>query len=565
MALAGVVQPHVDLSLGDAQAQSVGTGGCQFRTAPGVTPAFCDDLSGGASPGGRAGDLDDAKWSVGRFDGIFGASDLMPYPQAPATPCKTGVSAVNSDNDILVCDSTSGHPRQFETALAAQNYALLSMRPRQLFDFSNRTGVITYNVDAATGSPLGWWTSVYITEDPVAGANDTARVSGMTPRNGVGVNFDGNNCSGALGTSLKLNDVFTYNDYTETDVPVGNGVCIQTKAGSQNHFEIRLSQSGIDVWASDYSTDGNQTFPNFRLIGAAALNLNFSQGYVHFQHGQRAPKKYAAGNGLPGVSSTYYWSNLGFDGPIAAREVPYVVSDALAGAPDTIADFPNNNNLNLGYGLLTGPNRTYSCCPQTTVSAFSLPNVNPSGATAAQLTFSIFYVANGTTNNSSTYAVKYRFNSGAWQSPGPTPEFARALYCQAWAADKPFPYDCNWSMGFAFPVALNNLVAGTNTLEIGSDGSGNSYPPILANVEVLTFQGSDSVPPPTATPSSSPPATTQSTGSCPSSAGPAPTGAWGRDFGESSCMSARWQRTGLQVRCECVRDPIHVAGLPGSG
>src|SRR5438093_10176775 len=86
------------LALGplDVASQSVSPGACEFQTAPGATPAFCDDLSGGTSPGGRAGDLDDAKWSVGRFVGEFGPSDLMPYPQAPATPCKANVTAVNS-------------------------------------------------------------------------------------------------------------------------------------------------------------------------------------------------------------------------------------------------------------------------------------------------------------------------------------------------------------------------------------------------------------------------------------------------------------------------------------
>src|SRR5260221_462078 len=42
------------------------TSGCQFLSSPITAPAFCDDLSGGSQPGGRAGDLDDSKWSVGR-------------------------------------------------------------------------------------------------------------------------------------------------------------------------------------------------------------------------------------------------------------------------------------------------------------------------------------------------------------------------------------------------------------------------------------------------------------------------------------------------------------------
>src|SRR5258708_1749838 len=73
-----------------------------------------------------AGDLDDSKWNVGRFVGNNNNMNLFPYPQTPVSACKSGVGAVNSDNDIVICDSASGHQRQFLTALGAQYYALLS-------------------------------------------------------------------------------------------------------------------------------------------------------------------------------------------------------------------------------------------------------------------------------------------------------------------------------------------------------------------------------------------------------------------------------------------------------
>src|SRR5450432_4463593 len=60
-------------TLGDASSLSIATASasspvdCQFQSAPGAAAAFCDTLSGGAQPGGRAGDLDDGKWSVARL------------------------------------------------------------------------------------------------------------------------------------------------------------------------------------------------------------------------------------------------------------------------------------------------------------------------------------------------------------------------------------------------------------------------------------------------------------------------------------------------------------------
>src|SRR4051812_8864700 len=120
---------------GTVSAQTAAT--CQFRTAPGATAAFCETLTAGTSAGGRAGELEDTKWSAGRFDGVYySGTDLMPFPLAPAAPCKAGVTSVNADNDVLVCDAASGHMGQFETAMSAQDYAVLSLRPRQAFDFT---------------------------------------------------------------------------------------------------------------------------------------------------------------------------------------------------------------------------------------------------------------------------------------------------------------------------------------------------------------------------------------------------------------------------------------------
>ncbi|MBV9557689.1 MAG: hypothetical protein JO254_11470, partial [Pseudolabrys sp.] len=93
------------------------TSSCQFLASSGATPAFCESLSGGASPGGRAGDLDDSKWSVGRFvQGGINATNNIAFPPTPAGPCKSGVTTVQPDNDIIVCDSASGHLGQFLTA-----------------------------------------------------------------------------------------------------------------------------------------------------------------------------------------------------------------------------------------------------------------------------------------------------------------------------------------------------------------------------------------------------------------------------------------------------------------
>ena len=458
--------------------------GCQFLTAtPPVAIAFCEDLSRGAAPGGRAGELDDERWSVGRIVGNFNGTNLLAFPRTPVSACKSGVESVDADGDLIVCDSASGHDGQLLTALSAQNYGLLSMRPRQVFDFTGRTGTISFNVDAVTRGLLSWWASVFVTDEPIPGANNTLKVTGEIPKNGVGVNFDGNNCSDNSGGEMRVNSVFTFANYVELQTPVNNSVCVLTRRGMLNHIEIRLSQTDIEIWASDYSTDNGQTFPNFRLIADAPINLSFTKGYVHFQQEERAPIKY----GFNPWYSNNYCSDLGFDGPVAVRETAYAVPDALTRNPGVGGgDGYYMNALNIGYGLLTDPNSTYTCCTttgQTTaVAPFSIPGVNLAGVTSARLTFSITYWPYDVFT-ASRIVTKYRLNGGPWKFPTPTPNYAAALNGGQWMTG-----EANWAVGFSFAIAVSDLVNGTNTLEFGSDGTSNGYPPILANIDLLTYK-----------------------------------------------------------------------------
>src|SRR5206468_2938432 len=56
---------------------------------------------------------------------------------------------------------------------------------KQPFDFSGRTGVIAFDVDAKTGGGHEWWPEVQIDDQPIS-SNEGA---GGQPRNGVLINF----------------------------------------------------------------------------------------------------------------------------------------------------------------------------------------------------------------------------------------------------------------------------------------------------------------------------------------------------------------------------------------
>jgi hypothetical protein len=116
------------------------------------------------------------------------------------------------------------------------------------------------------------------------------------------------------------------------------------------------------------------------------------------------------------------------------------------------------------------------------VAPFSIPGVNLAGVTSARLTFSITYWPYDVFT-ASRIVTKYRLNGGPWKFPTPTPNYAAALNGGQWMTG-----EANWAVGFSFAIAVSDLVNGTNTLEFGSDGTSNGYPPILANIDLLTYK-----------------------------------------------------------------------------
>jgi hypothetical protein len=318
-------------------------------------------------------------------------------------------------------------------------------------------------------------------------------VPARLPRNGIGINFD-NGCGTTNASSVEVGNVFTYNNYVETQIAGGDGSCVATQRGSLNHIEIRLSTTNVQVWASDDSPDGGKTFPNFKEIFSSPINLSFSQGYVHFQQAERAPVKYATEfNISPGYANNY-WSDMGFDGPtVNTGEVGYSVPDALTPDPDSGQSGVDLGALNVGYALLNSPTTIASCCNEgnrTTFNSFSLPNVKTQGVTAADLTFDVAYTyAFGLTTSNT--ALQYSINGGPLLNPQPSsePNYAAEDLCPGCPGN---PVG-GGGVPYSFPIPLNDLVSGTNTITFSVANSPNSYPPILTSLDLLTFTGN---PPP---------------------------------------------------------------------
>jgi hypothetical protein len=366
------------------------------------------------------------------------------------------------------------------------------MRPRQPFDFANRTGTITFDVDAVTQGGLSWWPSVFITDQPTAGADDASQVLGLLPRNGIGIDFTGQQCNNAPPkTEGAVGNVFTYSNYVQTDITNSNAVtsnpCYATRTGSLNHFEVSLSQSQVTVWASDYSTNDGQSYPNFKEVFSAAINLSFSQGYVFFQTAERAPVKYASQFNISPGYANYYWSDLGFDGPVVSTgEKGYSLPDALTVDPNSSnGEIPLNNALNVGYGLLNNPTTIATCCNKgadTDLSSFNIPGVNLNGVNSAYLSFDVDYTYISPGFTTSNVNLHYSLNGGPWLDPDPEPDYVGENTC----SNCPGPVG-GGEVAYNFPVPLADLINGTNTLNFSVPGSNNGYPPILTSLDLLTF------------------------------------------------------------------------------
>jgi hypothetical protein len=376
-------------------------GNCGFDD-PGNPPAFCDNFEDGPRPGGRAGELDPARWSAVRSAGIdtaFGAG----IGKAKLGQCRPGLTdaMVLPDAETVICDPTPTiATRHLLTATAAQNYGLNTYRIRQPFDFAGRTGTIKLDVDA-TPAGLGGWPAIAISQDPSPTPSFDFPERGSGPRNGVEIELLGGFCN-TPNTMFPV--VYRYRDYNESPDPAtqppASYSCdlahAMVQQGSLNHVEIYLTRNHLEVWVSDVSPDG-VTFPNFQRVYAGDLDLPFDRGYVSVIGRNHATIKYGYG-----PSWNIRWDNIGFDGPVVGGWREFSVPDAL----DPTAD---------GEGLRTG--YTVPAAENGESVNLVIPAVDLTGATSARLALSAQYPWfewNGVNHPPTYFDLRYRLNGGAW-------------------------------------------------------------------------------------------------------------------------------------------------------
>jgi hypothetical protein len=406
--------------------------GCGLKAA-----AFCDNFDV-PSPGGRGGDRDETKWSVSRVTNQVnpGQGQFIAVPLAVGLICGQEVTGITPSDDYRICKGTDG-PRITQTMYDGGGTVVSSFRARQAFDFAGRTGVIAFDLGGRVAGGHGFWPEVLIQDEPSPAPYQDLPDLKPFPRNAIGIELGGQtNCETNQPipyfhnrvSGLKIINDFAVTTLGPADLTAdygsgkGEPPCIPLSNELMNHYELRLSQTSIELWATDPGADRS----TLRLIlKKEGLNLPFTRGYVNFQQAH-----YNAGkddHSLHGTPMTFSWGNIGFDGPVQPMERGYDVQNSNQAWKD--------GWTNVGFEIGTD-----------TAASFDFDTVDLTGATEASVNMNVFDFPSGTT-------LKFRFNEGEWQSLAstlPDGEHQRSLH---------------------IPIPLEQLRPGKNKLELMRTGS----------------------------------------------------------------------------------------------
>jgi hypothetical protein len=357
--------------------------------------------------------------------------------------------------ESLVCDpSTLIQSHYALVSTASQNYGDSSYRIAQQFDIAGRTGTIAFNASLYIDNFLVGFPTLAFTEDPYNAPSYLADNSGgPTPRNGVQIHFNAV-CPGPAGLSM-FPKVRSYDRHRETLLNDENGFAngcpsnVRTAAGKLNHVEIKLSQTHIEILATDASNDGINFGP-LKKVYSAPLTLGFTRGFVSFGSHNHASEKYA---NL--ASWTVLWDNIAFDGPqLTSTRVSQVPNSAQL----------SGGGMNLGYNL---PNAAGGGA----TAPLPLPGVATANVSSARLVFDM--AADQISNrNWSAWRVNYRLNGGPWHSIGFSPDELAVI-------------DRAGSYIFSTPVDPAELVNGTNSVQFSGSNFYAGYQPYIGNIDLV--------------------------------------------------------------------------------
>jgi hypothetical protein len=451
-----------------------GDPGCGLAAA-----AFCDTFEAPASqPRGRSFELDSRRWSLAR-----NASDLgkaVEVGRALVSQCRSDVPGeVYPPGDTRICYGNSAiQSNHLLTATAAQYYGSNAYRIRQPFDFAGRTGKVVFDADATANGLLGW-IAIAVTEEPIPSPSFSAIPGsgnfegGVIPKNGLTVELHGT-CSPGGSKVTMIHEYRNYADY-DHDFDYGESACFSVAHHHLNRFELRLSQTRVELWATPYSDDGVH-FGTASLVASADLGLTFTRGYVQLVVRNHATTKYWKDGDPPDAKDAWIvrWDNVGFDGPVINNTREFEVPDSLVQTP---------SGVEVGYFL-----QDVNVAQKTTVSIHGV--MGAAQAVRARLTMNVRYLGSFTNYQGlSSWALVYRLNGKAWRSYDLTAAeeslMSSGVVLKGEMAGQANPQIIG-VLGHVFDVPVSDLVEGDNVLEIATSNMVPiGYLPTLANVDLI--------------------------------------------------------------------------------
>ncbi len=445
------VDPGTTSPPGTGPTYPPGPPGCGLGAA-----AFCENFDGPRNTvGNRTGDISPASFSLARWRSELGQDPNLVQP-AQIPSCRAGADATPlPPGDSLVCDASSAIQTPYAlVATAEQNYGDNSYRLGRQFDVAGRTGTIRFDTSLYVQDGLLGWPMMAFTSEPYNAPSYLADNSGgPTPREGIEIQFKAV-CPGSSGwTPFPI--VRTFSHHQESVVNDENGFdswctsAIDAQSGHLNRVEIRLSQTHVEMWASDASGDG-VNFGGLRKVYSAPINLSFTRGYVYIGVHNHATVKYA---NLP--SWNVPWDNIAFDGPQLPNDRTYQVDNSMV---------PDGGGMDLGWWL---PNSaTGGATPPLTIGGVSM-----AGAASARLVFDM--AADPITNtNYGSWRVNFLIN-GVPHSIG-------------FSADElALVGDRAGSYTFSVPVDVGEFHDGANSVQFSGTGFYGGYQPYIGNIDLV--------------------------------------------------------------------------------
>ena len=354
--------------------------------------AFCDTFNAPSPTGNRSGDLNGAIWGVSRLTQNWN-------PSGQFNQWGFGTTSCGGSGDVRICN---GQLHEAQSDLGS--VTTLAMYPKQPFDFSGRTGTISFDVSNDTKGSHTAWPEVWITNKPTPAPLEHPTQDDSNPEFGIGLQFEGSIglCPDGQWT---VDNIILVSNYSATTTPMTIDGCVIKASGPKgplNHVEIRISASQVDVYASD---PGSTTL---RHIAEHSGAVPLTRGLVWLNDTHYNGDKDGNGQG----THEFTWDNFAFDGPYTYQDRSFDVLD-------------NTSSQGTGYKLGT----VMHTMP---VDAASLNN-----ATGALVMWNYTNWHNPTT-------ASFTLNGHAYNVPA-QPVYSQALY---------------------MPVSLSDVVTGANTIVV---------------------------------------------------------------------------------------------------